>query len=558
MQKVCKQCSAPFEVTDDDLAFYDKVSPVFNGKKELIPPPTLCPDCRLQLRLSFRNLRNLSHRTCDLTGAAIISCYRASSPHTVYRSKEWWGDGWSGTDFGRDFDFNRPFFDQFLDLYRVVPVVHQYATNDIENCDYVNGVGNCKNCYLSFMMDFCEDCYYIGYAEHVRSSLDCLSITNCELCYECIDCRDSYHLLFSEHCIRCSDSAFLSGCVRCKNCIGCINLVDKEYYIFNKAYSREEFLQQKAILLDGRNLMQTSEQFRTWSLNAPHNYYFGSANEDFSGDNITHIKNSYSCFDGHDLENCSYCTYVFEADNCMDYHVYGSHSSWIYNCTATGGNCSNDLFCLCCWSGSSYNLYCHLINACTHCFGCSGLKNKKYCILNKQYSKEEYEELVPKIIAHMRSSGEWGEYFPIHLSAFGYNESEAQEYFPLTENEVVSRGWKWEKEDAIYEKYMGPAITIPPTIDTVDDSICAKILRCDVTGKPYKIIPQELKFYREMKLPIPRKCPDQRHKERMALRNPRKLWKRNCMKCQKEIETTYAPDRPEIIYCEDCYLSTVY
>jgi hypothetical protein len=28
---------------------------------------------------------------------------------------------------------------------------------------------------------------------------------------------------------------------------------------------------------------------------------------------------------------------------------------------------------------------------------------KEYCILNKQYTKEEYEILVPKIIEHMKT-----------------------------------------------------------------------------------------------------------------------------------------------------------
>ena len=90
------------------------------------------------------------------------------------------------------------------------------------------------------------------------------------------------------------------------------------------------------------------------------------------------------------------------------------------------------------------------------------------------------------------------------------------------------------------------------------DDICQKILLCKITGKPYKIIPQELKFYKDMGIPIPRICPDQRHKERMTLRNPRKLWARKCMKCQKDIQTTYAPERPEIVYCEECYLASVY
>jgi len=64
------------------------------------------------------------------------------------------------------------------------------------------------------------------------------------------------------------------------------------------------------------------------------------------------------------------------------------------------------------------------------------LNTAKYCILNKQYTKEEYEKLMPKIIEYMEKTEEWGEFFPASLSPFGYNETIAMEYFPLTREEV--------------------------------------------------------------------------------------------------------------------------
>jgi len=79
-----------------------------------------------------------------------------------------------------------------------------------------------------------------------------------------------------------------------------------------------------------------------------------------------------------------------------------------------------------------------------------------------------------------------------------------------------------------------------------------------VTGKPFKIIKQELVFYIENNLPVPTKHPDQRHKERMDLRNPRKLYERTCAECEKDIVTTYSPDRPERVVCEECYRKLVY
>jgi hypothetical protein len=58
--------------------------------------------------------------------------------------------------------------------------------------------------------------------------------------------------------------------------------------------------------------------------------------------------------------------------------------------------------------------------------------------LNKQYTKEEYNILVPKIIEHMISTGERGEFFPPKYAPFGYNESLANEYFPLRQTEALA------------------------------------------------------------------------------------------------------------------------
>ena len=74
----------------------------------------------------------------------------------------------------------------------------------------------------------------------------------------------------------------------------------------------------------------------------------------------------------------------------------------------------------------------------------------------------------------------------------------------------------------------------------------------------FRIIKQELDFYRTFQIPLPRLHPDERYRRRIAQRNPRKLWDCTCMKCGKTIKTTHAPDRTEVVYCEECYLQAVY
>ncbi len=193
-------------------------------------------------------------------------------------------------------------------------------------------------------------------------------------------------------------------------------------------------------------------------------------------------------------------------------------------------------------------------------FGCVGIKNKKYCILNQQYSREEYETLVPRIIEHMRKMGEWGQFFPAETSAFGYNESMASAYFPLSRAEVLRRGWHWRDvpEEQPQAERIIEAKDLPDRIDDVSDDILRSAIRCPATGRLFKVIKQELSYYRAHKIPLPRLHPDERHRRRIALRNPRKLWERSCACCAKPIFTSYAPERPERVYCEECYLREVY
>lgn len=188
------------------------------------------------------------------------------------------------------------------------------------------------------------------------------------------------------------------------------------------------------------------------------------------------------------------------------------------------------------------------------------MKKAKYCVLNKQYTKEEYDALVPKIIEHMQSTDEWGEFFPCALSPFDYNISEAVQYFPLTKEDVLQRNWKWkdQKDEVPKVEKIIPAAKLPDSVDDIPNDILNWALECEITKRPFKIVRQELEFYRRMRLPVPHLHPDERHKYRMTLRNPRKLWKRTCAKCGKDMQTTYSLKRPEKVYCEECYLKEVY
>ena len=75
-----------------------------------------------------------------------------------------------------------------------------------------------------------------------------------------------------------------------------------------------------------------------------------------------------------------------------------------------------------------------------------------------------------------------------------------------------------------------------------DEMILKSIFVCEVSHRPYRIIKQELDFYHKHNLSLPRKHPDIRHAERMALRTKRELFLRGCDKCHKESLSSYPKD----------------
>ena len=171
----------------------------------------------------------------------------------------------------------------------------------------------------------------------------------------------------------------------------------------------------------------------------------------------------------------------------------------------------------------------------------------------------------------MKKGGEYGEFFPASMSNFGYNETIAQEYFPLSKEEAIKKGYKWwGKLQKTEGKETLRSEQIPDSIVDVSDSILNEVLACIECRRNYKIVQNELNFYKKHSIPIPRKCFYCRNSVRLKLENPFKLWHRTCMcgkenhfhskvkPCREEFETSYAPDRPEIIYCEKCYQQEVY
>lgn len=461
--KNCQNCKQDFIIEPDDFLFYEKVK---------VPPPTFCPECRLIRRLVWRNERALYKRKCDQCGEMKIMMYSPESPHKAFCYPCWWSDKWSALDYGRDYDFSKSFFEQFRELLLVVPrsgIVKQ--GNNIES-EYTNRVTDMRNCYLIFGTTVAEYCRYGVWLNYSKECLDSHNVQKSERCYECIDCFQCYGLAFSQECNTCTDSWFLLNCRNCTNCFGCVNLRNKSYCIFNKQYTKEEYQKiigeynlSSSIFVGG--MRSRFNEFKK-SFIVPATVMHHSTN--VSGNWIENSKEVKRSFNATNVEQGKYLMEVFNAKDVMDYSTWGATAELVYEQISSGMQVSNVQFGNECWNqirDSQYVMNCHNSH---NLFGCIGLKNAEYCILNKKYTKEEYETLVEKIkeqmikIPYTDKKGRvytYGEFYPIEFSPFGYNETLGHEFFPIDRKTVIENGYAWKDSDVKNYKITMNADEIP-------------------------------------------------------------------------------------------------
>ena len=572
--RTCQNCKTDFHIEPDDIGFYEKMQ---------VPLPTFCPDCRAQRRLVWRNNMALYSRTCDSCQKPVVSTYAPNSPIIQYCNKCWWSDAWDAKSAGVNYDFSRSFFEQYKELISRVP--HMTIVNDDTiasiNCAYTYDCWFAKNCYMLFSGIRTENVLYSFYIGEAKDTIDGISLNGKnQWLYECTDCEQSYKLKYSQFSTSCADSQFLYDCRGCTDCFLCAGLRNKKYCFKNVQYPKDEY--QK--ILSSYKIETTvgvehaQKEYNEFILQYPRKYACILQSLNCTGDLISNGKNSKHCFNVVGPENCSYYDYGLSAKDSMDFSMSAELSECYEGAVVDHSN--HNLFGVFSVKNQNvaYTQHCH---SSKHLFGCVGLRNSEYCILNKQYTKEEYQMLVPKIIEHMNvrpfldkagNKYRYGEFYPIELSPYGYNETFAYERFPLKKEEAMQNGFGWQADlqcTTGKETLFGQAI--PETIAETSDDILKEILACSECGRNYKIVPNELVFYRKMNIPVPHRCFHCRHNARMARRNPFKLWHRVCMctndahghegslagGCQNEFETSYAPERPEVVYCEGCYQKEV-
>jgi hypothetical protein len=586
--KTCQNCKQDFVIEPDDFGFYEKIH---------VPAPTFCPECRAIRRLIWRNERSLYHNQCAFSGKKILSMFSPETDLVVYDQHIWWGDEWDQTASGVDYNFSKPFFTQWRELMFRTPLANLGNTNIVKS-DYGNHNYDCKNCYLVYASLTNENVSYAQGVVSVKDSLDLYTVMKSEQCYDDTLCGGLYKTHFSYDSDECIDSMFLTSCLNLQNCLGCVNLRHKSYCIFNEQYTKDEYQKKLADFDFGsyKKLEKFKKEYADFLKTQFRRFAYVYKSLDVTGDNVQNSKNSHYIFDVYgDVEDSKYVTHAMGLKNSYDGYGIGHNAELLYEGVDFGLDAARNSFGVlnhrC--SDTSYTYMCY---SSKNLFGCISLRSKQYCILNKQYTKEEYEKLIPKIKKHMDEMPYvdklgrvymYGEFFPPEFSPFYYDETIAQEYYPLSEEKVKNFGFLLKGKSKRNYKVDTKANNLPDHIEDTDESILGRVIECMHGGacseqctEAFKIIESELQFYKRMNLPLPRLCPNCRHYQRLKQRNPLKLWHRSCMcsgesrvkqkyqntakhdhgdkPCPVEFETSYSPDRPEVVYCEKCYQAEVY
>lgn len=564
---VCQNCKGQFTVEPEDFSFYEKIK---------VPPPTFCPECRLKRRFMWRNERTFYKRNCDLCKKNIISTYDKDQPFPVYCQKCWWGDGWDPYKYGRDFNFNKPFFEQFKNLLNEVPMLNMQNDDGVGsvNSEYAQDFAFSKNCYLTAAGWYCDNIMYSYYTCYDRDITDSFMINNSERCYECFESDRLFDSKYSRLCFDSMDLAFCYDLRNCQNCFMCVGLRGKNYYIRNQPYTKEAYFDElkKEGLGKRSNLTKHKEELDSIILKFPHRFSHIIKSPNSTGNMLIDSKRSRDSFWAGNLEDCRYMVFIDGAKNSYDCNNSGKFELCYES--VTPDNSYYNLFSVFCWK-CTYNFYSDNCHSSNNIFGSIGLKHAEYSILNKHYSKENYLELKEKIIEHMKKTEEWGEFFPPSIAPYAYNESVNTDFSPIKKEEALKKGFNWKEEKERKYNITLQKDKIPEDINDVNEDILNQVFECAHSGTcehkcstAFKLIERELQFYRKMNIPIPNLCPNCRFYERLKKRNPSKLWHRSCMcdkenhthkgRCQNEFETSYAPERPEIVYCEKCYQAEVY
>ncbi len=512
--RTCRISGKEFTISDQEIALLEKISPVIWGERFPIPLPTLCPEERLRRRAQFKNYFFLHKRKSDLSWKEIISTFSSTAKSTIWDQSEWWDSTEDLLSYWQDIDWKMSFNEQCASFMRKVPQIsldNEYKS--LENSEYVNGNGKSKNCYLISNGHNNENCLYGFHIFENTNILNCNYTRFSENCSHSCYLWKSYDVHLSFDMSECRNSWYSFSCEWSQYLLGCVGLKNEKYRILNTPCSETQFAEVLGRLKKDSSFKKDFES-QVYDLidKIGIEKHILTGSQDSSGDFCYNSKNALECLSSSNVEDSAYIQDSFLINDSMDISAWWDNTSLSYDCIAVGKNIANYYWSQWSFDGGIYNFYTQNCIGCSYLFGCSGLRLKSYCIFNKQYSKEDWEIQVKKLIRKMQETGEWGEFWDPKYAWYPYDASYAMTLLPLTKEEVLARGLEWSNYESKPEGITKtiPSEKLPNEIWVIPDDVLNWALICKKTWKPYKIQPLELDMHRRFGISLPKTHPLER------------------------------------------------
>ncbi len=547
-ERVCAMTGEKWMMDDEEISWYRK----FN-----VPPSPFSPKARLwHLAANGWSAYQWWWNKHPETGAPVLSYVHPASGIKVLPDKEWFAKDFSNVFLEPAVE--QPFFEQFRTLQVQIPVNATRNVKEPENSIATVSAGDVNSFFVQASRT--RDCVY---------TIDCMDAENCVECSGCESIQECYRVGhsqrmfrcgFANECIDCQSSSFIFDCRNCEFCFGACNQRNKKYLWWNEQLTKEEWEKRIAEITPGNRGWLEAQKERYLKMvgsEAVWPEHFNSQSEGSIGEYLLRCANCRYSFFGLDSQDNYYAFGFYNARNstfCTSIVGDNNYQS------GTNGESSNTKFSnsLVRCDDLEYSFNCY---DCTHCFGCVGLRHKKFCILNKQYTEAEYWKKVDEMKCAMLERGEYGKPVPTKYSFSYFPESGPAMYLAAKQEDWDAVGMQ--KFDASAEGAFGavregarPAADVPENIDDLDPAVWSGVPIEDAEEhRPFTLLAPEIAFYKEKRIAPPRTHFISRMRELIWMQNTGLFEKATCSACKKEL--TVAVNRTftkRNLHCYECYL----
>ncbi len=541
-EKTCQLTAQPFSISAEEADAYRRFD---------LPLPSICPQERHRRRLAFCSDGRFFWRQCDATGEKIFSVFPENVGFPVVSLDYWRSAQWDPLLFGGDFDYHRSFFEQYQELWSKVPRP-AYTLTSVSGSAASHQCWDTKDSFMVFNALRASGSLYCAGLMDCASCVDCYHVVRCSDCYECLHCADCRSCGWSEFSTGCEDCRFVSHCTNCRYCLFCSGLEKKEYCLFNTELGKDDY---EKVLHGWRfNMRQkidyAKEVFTEFLADKPIPHIFANTLETNSGNSLIDCRHALDCFECSDCRDIVHCAWLSGASGCLEGLGFGSRVAQCAQFVAVANNAQCVVNCVECWNDVEKLDYCLFCEKSSNLLACIGLKGKEYCILNKQYTKKKFTEEREKIVRHLKARGVWGKFFPVVFSGLAYNQTAANELMPLAKIPAQMMGFVWDDS----EEFIQPSLVLseidqgaeeqflemPDRLEALTDEIVRDaIFICEMSGRFFRLTPEEVVFYRKMQIAPPSRAFEQRHRERVMRLPPWSMVQRKASRGSAQMYSTY-------------------